>query len=71
MSGWYEAEVQSFDYHDKEIELVYADEPGCVYRMALCLCIRTSSSQTDNPLKQHEIFFDNIVIRQYSYPFIW
>ena len=35
MSGWYEAEVQSFDYHDKEIELVYADEPGCVYRMAL------------------------------------
>ena len=30
MSGWYEAEVQSFDYDDDEVELVYADETGCV-----------------------------------------
>lgn len=33
--GSYEAEVQSFDYDDDEVEVVYADEPGCVYRMAL------------------------------------
>ena len=35
MSGWYEAEVQSFDYDDDEVELVYADELRYVYRMSL------------------------------------
>ena len=29
--GWYEAEVQSFDYDDDEIELIFSDEPGYVY----------------------------------------
>lgn len=33
MSGWYKAEVQSFDYDDDEVELVYAEEPECVYRI--------------------------------------
>ena len=29
--GWYEAEVQSFDYDDNEIKLIFLDEPGHVY----------------------------------------
>ena len=33
MSGWYEAEVQSFDCDDDQVEIVYADEPECVYRI--------------------------------------
>jgi len=32
-TGWYEAEVQSFDSDDDEIAIVYAEEPEFVYRM--------------------------------------
>ena len=31
--GWYEAEVQSCDRGDDEVDLVFVEEPGFVYKI--------------------------------------
>ena len=31
--GWYEAEVQSCDRDDDEVDLVFVEEPGFVYKI--------------------------------------
>lgn len=32
-SGWYEAEVQSCDLNNDEVDLVFIEEPGCVCKI--------------------------------------
>ena len=34
-SGWYEAEVQSCDRDDDEVDLVFVEEPGFVYKIPI------------------------------------
>lgn len=33
--GWYTAEVQSIDFDDDEVDLVFLEEPECVYTIPI------------------------------------
>ena len=41
--GWYVAEVQAVDYDEDEIDLLFLDEPECVYKVPLLPSLTSGS----------------------------
>ena len=48
--GWYTAEIQSVDHEDDEVDVVYLEEPACVYTIPVLPNLASGRLRIKEPL---------------------